>query len=67
MSKGIRIVLILVALLCVPALIFPELGIGSSPASPAAILIICGLAAILWPSSTKPKRERDLHAERKHD
>ena len=46
MSKAIRITLIVVALLCVPALIYPELGMTNSPVSPLAVLFVCGLAAL---------------------
>jgi hypothetical protein len=59
MSKAIRIALIVVAVLCVPALIFPELGVANSSASPAAIMLISGLAAIFWPSSKVKKVPRD--------
>jgi protein-S-isoprenylcysteine O-methyltransferase Ste14 len=55
MSKAIRVVLVVVALLCVPALVFPELGVSTSAASPVAIMLIAGLAAILWPSSKAKK------------
>ncbi len=61
MSKAIRIMLVVVALMCVPALVFPELGMTTSPVSPLAVLFIAGLAAIVWPSSRKdsgPKSER---------
>ncbi len=56
MSKAIRIALVVVAIACVPLVIYPEL-IGGSAASPAGILIICGLAAILWPSGKQKARE----------
>jgi hypothetical protein len=56
MSKAIRIALIVVALACVPLVIYPEL-IGGSSASPAGVLIIAGLAAILWPSGKQKARE----------
>jgi len=56
MSKAIRITLIVVALLCVPALIYPELGMTNSPISPLAVLFVCGLAAIVWPSSDQRNR-----------
>jgi hypothetical protein len=56
MSKAIRITLIVVAVLCLPALIYPELGMTNSPVSPLAILFICGLGAIVWPSSNEKDR-----------
>jgi uncharacterized membrane protein len=61
MSKAIRIMLVFVALMCVPALVFPELGMTTSPVSPLAVLFVAGLAAMVWPSSRKgrdPKRDR---------
>ena len=59
MSKAIRVMLIVVAVMCVPALIYPELGATNSPVSPLAVLFICGLGAVVWPSSkqNRPNRE----------
>ena len=60
MSKAIRVTLVIVAVMCVPALIYPELGMTNSPVSPLAVMFICGLGAVVWPSS-KPRgtsRER---------
>jgi uncharacterized membrane protein len=56
MSKAIRITLIVVAVLCVPALIYPELGMTNSPINPLAVLFVCGLAAVVWPSSDQRNR-----------
>ena len=61
MSKAIRIMLVLVALLCVPALIYPELGMTNSPVNPLAVMFVAILAAIVWPSSdrkNRPNRDR---------
>jgi hypothetical protein len=54
MNKAIRIVLIVVAALCLPALIYPELG-RDSLVSPAVVLFVCGLGAIVWPSSSRDR------------
>ena len=60
MSKAIRVTLVIVAVMCVPALIYPELGMTTSPVSPLAVMFICGLGAVVWPSSKprRPSRER---------
>jgi len=59
MSKSIRIALIVIAVLCIPPIIYPQLAMGGSSADPVALLIVTGLAAILWPGSKKDKTDSD--------
>ena len=59
MSKLIRMALVIVAALCVPALIYPELGMTNSLVSPLAVMFLCGLAAVVWPSSKQSRTSRD--------
>jgi uncharacterized membrane protein len=58
MSKAIRVMLIVIAVMCIPALIYPELGMTNSPVNPLAVMFVCGLAAVVWPSSKHNRTNR---------
>jgi len=58
MSKAIRVMLIVIAVMCIPALIYPELGMTNSPVNPLAVMFVCGLAAVVWPSSKQNRTNR---------
>jgi uncharacterized membrane protein len=60
MSKAIRVMLIVIAVMCVPALIYPELGMTNSPVNPMVVMFVCGLAAVVWPSSKQKRTNRGL-------
>ena len=59
MSKSIRIALFVLAALCIPPIVFPQLSVGASSADPLALLIITGLAAMFWPSAKKDKKDEE--------